>query len=119
MNKYKGKQKGKITYRDISLTEQDKITYVYKKVKEEYQEVANVFYEVKVKNKWITIVRYDSAHGYLHRHIKISLEDESEIIDLNIEQGSQHGWLTIAVEDLKTNFLEYRKLFFERSKVAA
>ncbi len=116
-SKYKAKAKETSIKSGISLTEQDQITYLYKKDKEEYLEVTNVSYEVRVKNKWITIVRYDSAHGYLHRHIKISLEDEDEVIDLNIEQGSHHGWLTIAVEDLKANFLEYRRLFFERSEI--
>lgn len=31
-------------------------------------EVTNVSYEIKLNDKWVTIVRYDSAHGYLHRH---------------------------------------------------
>jgi hypothetical protein len=114
-NKYKAEAKETIIESDISLTTQDKITYLYKKDKSEFLEVTNVSYEVKVKRKWITIVRYDSAHGYLHRHSKISLEDDREVIDRIIEQGSHHSWLTIAVEDLKANFIEYRRLFFERS----
>lgn len=115
MSKYKRKET--IVKNEFPLTTQDQITYIYKIEKGEYVEVTNVSYDIKIENRWMTIVRLDSSHGYLHRHIRVSLDNTDEATGGEIEQGSHHSWLTIAVEDLKVNFLEYRRLFFERSEV--
>jgi hypothetical protein len=116
-DKYKAKSKETIIKGGFKLTDFDKITYLYKIKSGEYVEVTNVSYEVIINNKPKTIVRYDSSHGYLHRHITVSLEDDSEILADITKQGSHHDWLTIAVEDIKENFLEYRRDFFERSGI--
>lgn len=105
--------------KEFLLTEHDRIKYSYKKDRTgKFLEVTNVSYEIKVKNQWITIVRYDSSHGYLHRYTKISLSNESEITgtDRVIKRGDHHRWLTWALKDLRKNFIEYRRLFFKRSK---
>jgi hypothetical protein len=101
--------------REFFITGEDQITYIYKKQGLEYQEVVNVSYEIKVKNAWMTIVRYDSSHGFLHRHIRISLDNPNEITGGEIEQGGHHAWLTIAITQLLENFLAYRREFFQRS----
>jgi hypothetical protein len=66
-------------------------------------------------DEWMTIVRYDSAHDYLHQHIRISLEDADELAGAEVKAGSPHEWLTIAIADIMDKYLEYRKEFFERS----
>lgn len=116
-NKYRKKNIEKITKKEFLLTPQDKITYIYKIEKREYIEVTNVSHEIKVENEWMTIVRFDSSHGYLHRHLRVSLDNKDESIGGKIEQGSHHDWLTIAIADIRTNFIEYRRQFFERSDI--
>lgn len=118
-NKYKHKAKESLITKEFSLTGQDRITYSYKKDgRGKYLEVTNVSYEATIRNKWITIVRYDSSHGYLHRHTRISLSNESETTNTDrvIKRGSHHKWLTWAIKDLRANFVDYRRLFFKRSK---
>ncbi len=65
---------------DQLLTTTDRLTYVYvidintnKTIA-----VANVSYEIKIKEDWFTILRYDSVHGYLHKHNRISLDVRQE-----------------------------------------
>jgi hypothetical protein len=41
-------------------------------------QVVNVSYEIKIEGAWQTIIRYDSAHGYLHKHSRVSLDDDKE-----------------------------------------
>lgn len=59
--KYYPRTTEKIIRKEFLLTEQDQITYVYKKEREEYTEiiteVINVSYEIKIAETWITIVR--------------------------------------------------------------
>lgn len=116
--KYIPKRKVKVIKKGFPLTEKDQVTYIYKQGKNlEVLEVTSVSYEAIINNKVENILYYDSSHGYLHRHIRISLENKSYVIDDISKQGSHHSWLTTAVEDLKAHFLEYRKQFFERSEV--
>ena len=115
--KYYPRTTEKIIRKEFFLTEQDQITCVYKKEGKEYIEVTNISYEIKIAETWMTIVRYDSSHRYLHRHIRISLDDIDEIIDIKIEQGGHHKWLTTAMSELRTNFIKHRRLFFERSEI--
>ena len=118
-NKYKHRDKESLIAKEFSLTEQDRITYSYKiDDRGKYLEVTNTSYEARVENQWITIVRYDSSHGYLHRHTRISLSNETEITstDRVVKRGDHHNWLTWAIKDLRANFVDYRRLFFKRSK---
>ncbi len=127
-NKYSNKLKENkdngfvITKRkEQALTPTDRITYVYRidtRINETI-EVTNVSYEIKIKAEWPTIIRYDSAHGYLHKHIRISLADKKETTtrDRVKHKGDPKIWLTWAIQDIQKNFLEYRRLFFKRSKI--
>ena len=122
---YKIKQQKKVAQtiriisREIPLTKTDRITYVYARDKITYTilEVINVSYEALIDKSWLTILRYDSTHGYLHQHTRFSLTQEKEFISKeHISQaGSHQDWLTWAIEDIKTNFLSYRQAFFNRS----
>ncbi len=85
---YKAKQQKKIAQtirtvsREIPLTETDRITYVYArdKTKDAIREIINVSYEAWIEKSWLTILRYDSTHGYLHQHTRFSLTQEKEFI---------------------------------------
>jgi hypothetical protein len=122
---YKIKQQKKVAQiiriisREIPLTKTDRITYVYARDKITFTilEVINVSYEAKLGKSWLTILRYDSAHGYLHQHTRFSLTQKKEFITKeNVSQTGNHKeWLTWAIKDLKTNFLAYKNAFFKRS----
>ena len=96
----------------IYLSDSDRITYVYKRDKEKKNilEVVNVSLEIKIKNKWLTIKRYDSSHGFLHRHTRISINDDSEIISVaGVKKSGKHSnWLTWSIKDIKAKFWFYK-----------
>jgi hypothetical protein len=122
---YKIKQQRKVAQtiriisREIPLTDADRFTYVYArdKITDVILEVINVSYEAWIDNSWLTLIRYDSAHGYLHQHTRFSLTQKKEFISIeNVSQaGSHHEWLTWAIKDIRTNFLAYKNAFFKRS----
>jgi hypothetical protein len=124
---YKTKQQKQIVQniriisREIPLTDTDRITYVYVKDKttDVIQKVINVSYEAWIEKRWLTILRYDSTHGYLHQHARFSLTQEKEFISKEhiLQLGSHQDWLTWAIEDIKTNFMAYRQAFFKRSNL--
>lgn len=103
------------------LSEKDRVTYIRLiNSQNKISIVINVSYEVLIKNKWITIVRFDSSHGYLHRHLRISLEDPNTIIDSTsiIKKGAPDHWLPWAVKNLSRNYYEYKIGFCKRSKIS-
>ena len=69
-----------------------------------------VQYEALIDSKWEQIVRYDTAHGYLHKDLYVAGQKEKikkervAIVDFN--KG-----LTEAVEDLKRHWQKYRRRF--------
>ena len=125
---YKIKQQKKVAQtiriisREIPLTKTDRITYVYMKdtATRVIQEVVNVSYEAWIEKSWLTILRYDSTHGYLHQHTRFSLTREKEFISKEyiLRAGSHQDWLTWAIADIKMNFSAYRLAFFKRSDLA-
>lgn len=118
-NKYVSPAKEFTKSKEIILTENDRIIYSYKQnVEGKYTEVVTATYLAQVNNEWITIVRYDSTHGYLHRHTRVLLSNELETTDTRgvKRKGNHHVWLTWALNDLRRRFAEYRRLIFKRSK---
>ncbi len=110
----------KIESDEIVLTETDKITHIRRVDNERtILEVVNVSYETKVDEEWMTIVRYDSTHGFLHRHLRISLDDPKEIINtIGVKKkGSVHVWYTWAIKDLLLKYKDYKRGLMKRSKV--
>lgn len=104
---------------EISLTDEDKIIYIYEcNEKNDIVEIVNVSYLIFTKEKWITILRFDSEHGYLHGHRRISLNNEREVVFTAgvKKKGGPHRWLTWAVQYLKKNCLDYKRGFLRRSK---
>jgi hypothetical protein len=106
---------------DQLLTTVDRLTYVYviDTKTNKTIEVINVSYEIKIEEDWETIIRFDSSHGYLHKHSRISLVDKKETTtrDHVKQKGEPKRWLTWAIHDIQNNFFEYRRLFFKRSKI--
>lgn len=122
---FKESQEAKESYsraitHEFNLSETDKITYT-KGVNDKniIIEVINVSYEVNINDQWVSIWRYDSEHGYLHCHMRISLQNSSETVTNVhvIKKGTPHTWFTWAINDIKKNYLNYRKGFMRRSKL--
>ncbi|HXS14989.1 MAG TPA: hypothetical protein VN711_02585 [Candidatus Saccharimonadales bacterium] len=107
---------------EILLSEEDRITYVYvynlSKNKKRNIKQTHISYEIKVLNKWYTILRYDSAHGYLHRHTIITTNPNNDIVNTDgiKKRGDHHKWMTWAINDIKRNFFHYRSSFLKRNK---
>lgn len=118
-NKYYRKAAGTIYRHEITLSDYDRVRYSYKKAGDRYVEIINSSYEALINNNWVTLIRYDSTHGYLHRHTKLSLADDEEYITKEpiSERGSHHEWLTWTLRDLISNFYNYRTSFLERNKM--
>ena len=104
---------------EIIISPNNRITYVYKESqKKQIIEVTCVSLEIKIENKWVTIIYYDSHHGgKLHRHTKIVFNDEADITDYaNVKsKGSPASLLKWAIHDIKHNFIPYKRKFLKRN----
>lgn len=105
---------------EITLSPSDRITH--SRVLDENNntvEVTNVSYEIRFMDEWITIVRFDSTHGYLHRHMLVSLESGIWIVNRGgvIRKGSPNLWYSWAIKDIQRNFSAYRTGFTKRSNI--
>lgn len=102
---------------EIALTEEDQVVYIYERGENKnVTEVVNVSYQVLINDEWITIVRFDSEHGYLHCHKRISFEDKSEIVftaNYIPQKGTPQRWLTWSIQHLKERYLNYKRKFIK------
>jgi hypothetical protein len=109
----------KLIQHDFSLSQKDRITYVYARSIKDHEiiEVVNVSYDILIYEKWYTIIRYDSNHGYLHRHERLTLRDEKDIVEQIDLSGTHSDWLTWALNDLIKHFREYKQTFFDNNSI--
>jgi len=110
----------KLVSHKFYISESDRVIYSYETDKERnIQKVVNVCYDVNINSEWITIVRYDSKHGFLHRHMRVSLGNPSDTPSTAgvIKKGKPHKWLSWARKDISKKFLNYRKGFLKRSGI--
>jgi hypothetical protein len=72
-----------------------------------------VQYETHIDGKWVAIVRYDCAHGYLHRDIMHPSGDkEKQVIDFeNLEMA-----LSYAEQDFKDRWEFYKNRYLKKLK---
>ncbi|KKT67640.1 MAG: hypothetical protein UX25_C0037G0001 [Candidatus Woesebacteria bacterium GW2011_GWC2_45_9] len=113
-------EKNETVTRRFYLSDSDRIIYSYEiDQKGVIQKVVDVSYDININGKWITIMRYDSKHGFLHRHMRVSLDNPSDTpTTIGVrKRGKPHSWLTWARKDVSKNFLNYRTGFFKRSKI--
>lgn len=113
------RQKLKTFQNNFQLSQNNRLTYVYKtNEKRNIIEITNVSLEIKIGKKWTTIIRFDNAHGRLHRHIYFSPENNTDVVDyINVKQkGSQKELLCWAIDDLKKNYINYKKKYLKRCK---
>jgi len=110
-----------ITVRDsFSLTETDRVTWIYKKNKQNtIKEVTCVSYDILIRDNWLTIIYYDSYHGgILHRHMRITIDEASDIVsEIGVKKkGSPNRLLTWAMKELRDRYYEYRRNFIKKNR---
>lgn len=69
-----------------------------------------VQYETKINNVWYPVVRYDTAHGFVHRDL---LDIKGRAVKTPLFNQDYNDALTFAESDLKSNWEYYKKRFLE------
>ena len=102
----------------FNLTEDDRITYIYEITYDrKIVEVVDVSYELKVNEEWLTIVRYDSEHGYLHRHSRIKNFEKEIVTTIGVKKKGNAGkWLTWAIKDITSRYENYKRGFLKKNR---
>jgi len=93
----------------IRLSTQDRYRHVHVRVRGRI-----VFFRVQLETlvgeKWMPVVRYDTAHGFVHRDL---LDKRGHAIKTPLFNQDLNDALTFAENDLKTNWFSYRERFLE------
>ena len=69
-----------------------------------------VQYETKAKHKWYPVVRYDTTHGFAHRDL---MNIKGEVKKAPLFNQDYNDTLTFAENDLKSNWIYYKRGFLE------
>jgi len=70
-------------------------------------------YEIQIDNEWVSIVRYDCAHGFFHRDILYPNGDKEK---QSIEMDSLKSASQYAEQDLKDRWEWYRERYIKKLK---
>lgn len=83
------------------------------------RKIENISYEINIENRWEWVVRYDdhSSEGELHRHNRISLDDEKGIVSASgIKKYKNKDFeLDWVCKDIKRNYLKLRRRILKNS----
>ena len=67
--------------------------------------------EVQLRGSWVTVIRYDTAHGQAHVDVyETSRQKRKQFLDLPTDEA-----LTLAEEDIKDNWERYQTEFLRRN----
>jgi hypothetical protein len=72
-----------------------------------------VQYETKLQDKWVPVIRYDTAHGFAHKDI-LNPDGTSEKILLG--NVNYNELLTFAERDINENWQRYKDRYIGRIK---
>ncbi len=103
---------------EFTLSEIERIRYTYtRNILNRITTIICVSYDLNINNEWVTIIYYDSEHGFLHRHETISMENRNDIVTEESikKKGNVEVWLTWAIKDILKSHVYYRNLFLKRS----
>ncbi len=70
-----------------------------------------VQYEAKIGDRWHAIVRYDNAHGFVHRDV---LWPDGRVAKRRLELGDLREALVFAETDIARNWRRHRERFVGR-----
>lgn len=104
----------------LNIAQTDRISFsVLKNEKNNLRKIENISYEISIHDKWEWVIRYDDhgGSGFLHRHIRISLKDNSAVESADgIRRYKNKDYeLTWVCDDIKRNYLMFRKKFLKNS----
>ncbi len=74
----------------------------------------NVQYEILLENKWMPVVRSDTAHSYAHKDL-INPDGTKEKIFIGVVDLNEA--LTLADKDINENWERYKERYFRRMKI--
>lgn len=105
---------------EFPLSEIERIKYIY--TYDNNQRITNIVcasYDIYINEEWVTIIFYDSEHGFLHRHETISFENRNDMVteEQVKKKGQRKDWLTWAIKDIQKRSIYYKKLFLKRSNI--
>lgn len=104
----------------LNIARNDRISFsVLRNEKNQIRKIENISYEISIDEKWEWVVRYDDhgGSGPLHRHVRVSLENEG-IVESNdgIKKYKNKDYQLIWVrKDIRRNYLIYRNKFLKNS----
>ena len=102
----------------LNIAQIDRISFsVLRDEKNRIRKIENISYEILIKNKWEWVVRYDDHGGIgpLHRHIRVSLQDEKSIEStggIRKYKNKDHE-LTWVCNEIKRNHQIFRSKFLK------
>jgi len=70
-------------------------------------------YETLFQEKWLAVVRYDTAHGFAHKDI---LRPSGRAIKIRLAETDYNEAMTLAIKDLQVNWPRYKQNFLKRVK---
>ena len=106
----------------LNIAQSDRISFsVLRNEKNNLRKVENISYEIYIEDKWEWVVRYDDhgGSGSLHRHIRISLDDNRQVESASgIKKYKNKNYeLTWVCDDIKRNYLNFRKRFLTNNGI--
>lgn len=102
----------------LNIVQADRISFsVLRNDKNRIRKIENISYEINIEGKWEWIVRYDDhgGTGVLHRHFRVSLEDDKEVessAGIKKYKNRDHE-LTWVCKDIQRNYLIFRSRFLK------
>src|SRR3989344_3967839 len=102
----------------LNIAQTDRISFsVLRDEKDRIIKIENISYEMRIKDKWEWVVRYDDhgGKGPLHRHIRISLQDEKSVesTDGIKKYKNKDHELTWVCNEIKRNHQIFRSKFLK------
>ena len=102
----------------LNIVQADRISFsVLRNEKNKVRMIENISYEIYIEDHWEWIVRYDdhSGTGLLHRHLRVSLKDNSSVeSSTGIKRYKNKDYeLTWVINSIKRNYLALRRSFLK------
>ena len=89
-------------YRHRHIRERGKIVYF------------RIQYETMIEEKWYPVVRYDTAHGFVHRDL---VNMKGEVVKTPLFIQDYNDALTFTENDLKANWDIYKERFLREANL--
>lgn len=102
----------------LNIARNGRISFsVLRNEKNRLRKIENISYEISIKDHWEWIVRYDDhgGKGGLHRHFRVSLNDDKIIestVGIKKYKNKDHE-LTWVCKDIKKHYLIFRSKFLK------